>query len=938
MRRVFLFFLAAGLCVVMVGVAVAVPPRGGTFTDDDGNIHEAAIEAIAAAGITKGCNPPANDRYCPSARVTRGQMAAFLVRALNLTDRLHDPFSDDDDSMFEGDIERLAAAGITRGCNPPDNDRFCPDSAVTRGQMAAFLVRALRYSNDGGGDLFTDDDGSVFETDIDRLGAAGVTKGCNPPDNDRFCPDRPVLRDQMASFLTRALQLGTTAGPLAVDITTVPGERTSAVIGPGGGEVAGVTPDGLSWTLTVPSGALLEETRIAIAPIASVKGLPVGGTFLVGLDFEPDGLRFIRPATLRMEVPTAAVGSALVSFAYRGDGSDTFLVPDTVGPGSVEISVLHFSGELVVSGPLNVRGLGVPDDLGDVASQQIMMILLPTRDLAGSFDPSGTDLEEIASVLEDWLSGLLQSFPAVGDGARIPTWAEVEGAANDLQRVENAIDYLDINVPGASMSTNAEISAALRLAWQHVTKLFKAFDDDRESRCARLTDLDAKQPMLNDMLTVQKAVDSLGLGSDLVRVEDTLCDGLLSVSDPAASIVVTPSHATLAIGEGVQLDADIVARDGSPLTGRLVWGVSGSAASLEATADDLAVVVGDAVGESTVAVASAAIPAIIELVPVTVEASNPDMTVDKTLINAPVLRGADANFSIVITNTGGTDLTGMALDDPLCDALLGPDESAVTNGILDVGEAWTYLCTVFDVQSPFTNSVTVDSNETGRRTASAAVDLTIPPVCDEISVTGGTTFEVTLPPYVTFFSVEAFQEYAPRLLNEGDPERIGLSTSSHVLPGSGRDRGLDAVMSFSWPLPPGGATSDHPNFVSAHMTSTDTASVTIQLGSSDAHWVWDERYDHNNQQPPPDITYSLIYASRPAGAAPTVVQIEALVGSQQFIVGNRAATALAPRDYNTWGLGPPWGTLEHLTDGATILYGHPFEPNSNRTVCSPLSP
>ncbi|MDH4307732.1 MAG: S-layer homology domain-containing protein [Acidimicrobiia bacterium] len=37
----------------------------------------------------------------------------------------------------------LAAAGVTRGCNPPVNDRFCPAEPVTRGQMAAFLHRAL---------------------------------------------------------------------------------------------------------------------------------------------------------------------------------------------------------------------------------------------------------------------------------------------------------------------------------------------------------------------------------------------------------------------------------------------------------------------------------------------------------------------------------------------------------------------------------------------------------------------------------------------------------------------------------------------------------------------------------------------------------------------------------------------------------------------------
>ena len=52
-------------------------------------------------------------------------------------------FVDDDDSIFESDIDKLATAGVTRGCNPPVNDRFCPTSNVTRGQMAAFLHRAL---------------------------------------------------------------------------------------------------------------------------------------------------------------------------------------------------------------------------------------------------------------------------------------------------------------------------------------------------------------------------------------------------------------------------------------------------------------------------------------------------------------------------------------------------------------------------------------------------------------------------------------------------------------------------------------------------------------------------------------------------------------------------------------------------------------------------
>ncbi len=180
----------------------------GIFRDDDGNIHEFNIEAIAEAGVTKGCNPPYNDDYCPDSDVTRGEMAAFLVRALGLTDDGgRDWFSDDDESVFEGDINRLAAAGITVGCNPPANDEYCPQDRVTRGQMAAFLVRGLGLIAGSGADLFTDDDSSIFEDHIDRLATAGITMGCNPPANDRFCPYVNVGRDEMASFIARALPL-----------------------------------------------------------------------------------------------------------------------------------------------------------------------------------------------------------------------------------------------------------------------------------------------------------------------------------------------------------------------------------------------------------------------------------------------------------------------------------------------------------------------------------------------------------------------------------------------------------------------------------------------------------------------------------------------------------------------------------------------------------
>ena len=182
------------------------PAPGTWFVDDNGSVHESDIELIAAAGITSGCNPPTNSRYCPGSAVSRGQMAALLRRALDLRVTSRNFFSDDAGSIFEGDINRFAAAGITTGCNPPTNSRYCPDATVSRGQMAAFLVRALDLPSTSR-DFFSDDTGTLFEDDINRLAAAGITSGCNPPANNRYCPDSSVSRGQMATFLARGLDL-----------------------------------------------------------------------------------------------------------------------------------------------------------------------------------------------------------------------------------------------------------------------------------------------------------------------------------------------------------------------------------------------------------------------------------------------------------------------------------------------------------------------------------------------------------------------------------------------------------------------------------------------------------------------------------------------------------------------------------------------------------
>ncbi len=94
-------FLATLALVAALLPTAALAP-GGTFTDDDQIVHEGGIEAIAADGITVGCNPPFNDRFCPSRLLTRAEMATMVARALSLPAPQSDHFIDDEGHILEG--------------------------------------------------------------------------------------------------------------------------------------------------------------------------------------------------------------------------------------------------------------------------------------------------------------------------------------------------------------------------------------------------------------------------------------------------------------------------------------------------------------------------------------------------------------------------------------------------------------------------------------------------------------------------------------------------------------------------------------------------------------------------------------------------------------------------------------------------------------------
>lgn len=158
-------------------------------------------------GITAGCSSSPLE-YCPSAGITRGEMAVFLVTAVeggNVFTYTATPYFTDVpvSNPFFKFVQKLRDLGITSGCSATE---FCPDDIVTRGQMAAFIVRA-RYETTPydypAVPYFTDVPPSyVFFPFIQKMAQTGITAGCAPT---LYCPDAALNRGQMAVFIVTGL-------------------------------------------------------------------------------------------------------------------------------------------------------------------------------------------------------------------------------------------------------------------------------------------------------------------------------------------------------------------------------------------------------------------------------------------------------------------------------------------------------------------------------------------------------------------------------------------------------------------------------------------------------------------------------------------------------------------------------------------------------------
>ncbi len=174
---------------------------GGTLQgefNDCGDDYWAAdfINTLKYSGIAAGCG---GGDFCPESPVTRQEMAVFIVSAMGETGSTAaaNAYFDDVAAAWAPFINKMSELGITAGCGAK---AFCPNDLLTREQMAVFVITAMGET--GSTAAFNADFDDITDDGyapfVNRMNELGITGGCG---GRSYCPDNSTNRAMMAVFL-----------------------------------------------------------------------------------------------------------------------------------------------------------------------------------------------------------------------------------------------------------------------------------------------------------------------------------------------------------------------------------------------------------------------------------------------------------------------------------------------------------------------------------------------------------------------------------------------------------------------------------------------------------------------------------------------------------------------------------------------------------------
>lgn len=333
---------------------------------------------------------------------------------------------------------------------------------------------------------------------------------------------------------------------------TEPDRASSATIGSGGGTVSATGLNGVTYTLDVPVGALDQAVEIRLTPISDMGDAPLADNTFGAVQFEPSGLRFSHPATLRISaLPTLAGGRRLVGFTSNNDGGAFRLDLARVEGDSTLVNVSHFSAGGAAEATVDELPpiVDIAPDLRGADDAIAQLAALTARD-AG--------LVDIVDVFRQWYIEIVQPALNRADGAT--DIALQTDAIAQYQSWIATMDYIDDRD-----SLNIALADELNEAAPIATRIFTALIDRELASCGDLSsDVPTRLTALARASNAQNrarrvGLDSAGSGLDratfLLRVNECVQVMLDPISLPSP----------LSIGTDFSLDAQAkIIFNGSP--------------------------------------------------------------------------------------------------------------------------------------------------------------------------------------------------------------------------------------------------------------------------------------------------------------------------------------------------------------------------------------
>ena len=343
---------------------------------------------------------------------------------------------------------------------------------------------------------------------------------------------------------------GSPTGNGGGNVTLEASRAVSDSIGSAGGVITATSSSGITYTLTIPAGALQAPTRITLTPIKDQKNLPTSGGFAAGADFQPAGLQFAQLVRLAATpLPAAPAGMQLIGVTFEGDGDSLGLAPLADSSGTLITFITHFSGTSFV--------FGTTADLQFLAGQVQTGTASQTfiNQLAALGTPTPPGNPAALPILLAWFASVI-----------LP---ELQGAGTDAELLLAVGDYdqwarqgsfyltgllpIVSLVPASPLTLPTSLSSEVGQASQAAAPVLRSAISGNNSVCRSQHNL---QAMFNVLYwqgyATYFSVDTPNEQLDLATVLAGICTQVVEISDTLASSLQAGFPHTLVVGFGLQ--------------------------------------------------------------------------------------------------------------------------------------------------------------------------------------------------------------------------------------------------------------------------------------------------------------------------------------------------------------------------------------------------